>query len=316
MTSGSKKVKISGKEVMLKNKSYFKKSMGDEAGAAPKKGIITSTNRGKVYFNAWSMDVKFEGENVVRHLDLTTHNHASPPGQTPPWPFVDKASMTPEQQEACEKDKNKEKEACSEYKPHKKDGLDVCQEAGLSDSISRNKEAVTQRVQKANANRCSAARRCQLLPYDAEPRDGIHGCCPSQTPDHIIPKSSFFLGAVKDSKFVDGWGDYKKEKAPCMCLEGANNTHGNHGLRHAHHKAFSEVSKGSMISFNKEAEHCSKGAKAVAPQCEEACINAQLVRGHKGMGDQSKKIKHSPSGSTLSKDEVNNRLKSFNSKAR
>ena len=35
---------------------------------------------GKVYFNAWSMDVKVEGENVVRHLDMTTHNHGSGPG--------------------------------------------------------------------------------------------------------------------------------------------------------------------------------------------------------------------------------------------
>ena len=87
-TDGSSTVKISSQEVMLKNKSYFKKSTGDEAGAAPKKGVVTSTNRGKVYFNAWSMDVKAEGENVVRHLDLTTHNHNPPPGQTPPWPFA------------------------------------------------------------------------------------------------------------------------------------------------------------------------------------------------------------------------------------
>ena len=57
---------------MLKNKSYFKKSTGDEAGCAAKKGVITSVNRGKVYFIAWSMDVKVEGENVVRHLDMTT----------------------------------------------------------------------------------------------------------------------------------------------------------------------------------------------------------------------------------------------------
>ena len=42
---------------------------------------MTSVNRGKVYFIAWSMDVKAEGENVVRHLDMTTHNHASPSGQ-------------------------------------------------------------------------------------------------------------------------------------------------------------------------------------------------------------------------------------------
>src|SRR5215510_5953635 len=37
-TNGSKTVKINGKPVMLKNESYFKKSSGDEAGAAAKKG--------------------------------------------------------------------------------------------------------------------------------------------------------------------------------------------------------------------------------------------------------------------------------------
>jgi hypothetical protein len=95
-TKGSKNGKISGKEIMLKNKSYFKKSSGDEAGSAPKKGIVTSKIQGKVYFNSWSMDVKFEGENVVRHLDLTTHNHASPPGQTPPWPYVDTMALSTE----------------------------------------------------------------------------------------------------------------------------------------------------------------------------------------------------------------------------
>src|SRR5688500_5667261 len=44
---GSRRVKISGKEVMLRNKSYFKKSTGDEAGCAPKKGVVTSKNMGK-----------------------------------------------------------------------------------------------------------------------------------------------------------------------------------------------------------------------------------------------------------------------------
>lgn len=88
-TSGSKKVKVSGKEVMLKDKSYFKQSVGDEAGSAPKKGLITSKNKGKVFFTVWSMDVKVEGENAVRALDLTTHNHSSQPPNTPPWPHVD-----------------------------------------------------------------------------------------------------------------------------------------------------------------------------------------------------------------------------------
>src|SRR6266478_1026076 len=63
-SGGSKTVKISDQEVMLKNSSYFQKSMGDEAGCAPKKGVLTSKNMGKIYFNAWSMDVKIEGENA------------------------------------------------------------------------------------------------------------------------------------------------------------------------------------------------------------------------------------------------------------
>ena len=288
MTAGSKKVKISGKEVMLKNKSYFKKSMGDEAGSAAKKGVVTSVNRGKVYFISWSMDVKFEGKNVVRHLDMTTHNHASPIPNTPPWPFVDSAAMTAEQKEACEKDKQKEKKACEDYKPHKEDGLDVCKEAGLAGDISRKKGVATKRTKSANANECAAARKCQLLPYNAKPRDGINGCCPAQTPDHIVPKSSFFKKSVSDGQAVDGWEKYNKDKAPCMCLEGANNTHGSHGLRHAHHKAFSDFAKGDMVSFNQEASHCADGAKVVAPQCEKACIEAQLARGHKEMGDRRK----------------------------
>ena len=75
-SDGSTTVKISGGEVMLKNKSCFKKSMGDEAGCAPMKGVVTHKNTGKVYFTMWSMEVTVEGENVVRMLDLTTHNHA------------------------------------------------------------------------------------------------------------------------------------------------------------------------------------------------------------------------------------------------
>jgi len=96
-TDGSSTVKISGQEVMLKNKSYFKKSTGDEAGCAPKKGVVTSKNMGKVYFKAWSMDVKVEGENVVRHLDITTHNHASEGPNTPPIPNTDAMATAPDQ---------------------------------------------------------------------------------------------------------------------------------------------------------------------------------------------------------------------------
>lgn len=89
-SDGSTSVKISGEEVMLKSKSFFKTSSGDEAGSTPKKGMINSKISGKVYFTAWSMDVMFEGENAVRHLDLTTHNHGSTMNAAAPWPALSK----------------------------------------------------------------------------------------------------------------------------------------------------------------------------------------------------------------------------------
>ena len=80
MQNGSKTVVIKGKEVMLKDQSFYKTSpLGDEAATnSLGAGVITHVITGKTYCVAWSMDVKFEGQNVDRHTDLTTSNHASP----------------------------------------------------------------------------------------------------------------------------------------------------------------------------------------------------------------------------------------------
>lgn len=86
--NGTGTVKIGGKTVNIKNKSDLSKTSGTEAGAAAKKGVITSKNTGKGYFNSWSSDVKFDGEPVIRFTDLATNNHASPTGNTPPWQHV------------------------------------------------------------------------------------------------------------------------------------------------------------------------------------------------------------------------------------
>ena len=95
-SDGSTSVLIGGKEVMLKDQSAFKKSTGDEAGSAPKKGLINGKITGKVYFRSWSMGVLIEGQNVVRHLDLTTHNHASELGnEGSPWPQVERVASPP-----------------------------------------------------------------------------------------------------------------------------------------------------------------------------------------------------------------------------
>lgn len=78
MKNGSKSVKIKGKEIMLKDKSFYKTSpLGDEAATRSfGANVVSHVITGKTYCHSWSMDVKVEGLNVDRHLDLTTSNHA------------------------------------------------------------------------------------------------------------------------------------------------------------------------------------------------------------------------------------------------
>jgi len=90
LTSGSGTVKIGGKPISQENSSYYSKCSGDEAGAAAKKGVITSTNTGKVYAQAWSSDVKVESKGVARLGDMATSNHASNAGDAPPMVITGK----------------------------------------------------------------------------------------------------------------------------------------------------------------------------------------------------------------------------------
>jgi hypothetical protein len=86
--SGTGTVFIGGKTVSQKNKSYYSKTSGTEAGCAPKKNVITSVNTGKEYAHAWSSDVKMDGEPVSRFSDISSNDHASPTGGTPPFPKI------------------------------------------------------------------------------------------------------------------------------------------------------------------------------------------------------------------------------------
>ncbi len=87
-TNASKTVFISGKPIMKKDVSYFKKSTGNEPAAGPK-GQFTGVKKGKAYFTSWSMNVKVEGHNVDRHTDGMTHNHGSQSGNTGVWHYWD-----------------------------------------------------------------------------------------------------------------------------------------------------------------------------------------------------------------------------------
>jgi hypothetical protein len=79
---GSSTVKCDGNPICLKD-SNFSMSTGDEAGCAGG-GVASSKIKGKCEFVNFSFDVKIEGKNVPRALDMMLHNDKN----TPPMPVI------------------------------------------------------------------------------------------------------------------------------------------------------------------------------------------------------------------------------------
>lgn len=274
-TSGSTSVKISGKEVMLKNKSYFKRSMGDEAGCAPKKGVVTSKNMGKVYFTKWSMDVKVEGENVVRMMDLTTHNHGSSPGNSIPWLYTDEMDVS-QIPTGCKKQANDFNKACKGcVKSHPDGSMNL---AGTNTAMCEDKD-------------CKKARECVLTPYSM-------GCCDDKTPHHVVPKSQFKKRGASSYTLPAG-ASYDPNAAPCICADGHSHSTGKHGDIHEetnnltvnHASVLPHVSDtGKSIDSQArwtaaEAEKVGAEAVSTTTDCKPAkCVEDQLRKGHESMG--------------------------------
>jgi hypothetical protein len=64
-------VKADGEFIMIK-KSVFSTSTGDEAGSVG--GVVSNCTKGKAQFIAYSFDIKAEGQNVPRNLDMMKQN--------------------------------------------------------------------------------------------------------------------------------------------------------------------------------------------------------------------------------------------------
>jgi hypothetical protein len=294
-TEGSTTVLISGQEVMLKDKSYFKQSTGDEAGNAPKKGMLTGKIQGKVYFNSWSMDVKVEGENVVRHLDLTTHNHASKPGNTPPWPYTDQVAVALDH--PCVPAMKQEYAQCKEFAPYKEGGPSPCPPDPASKPGSDVKAMAYAKTivdDRNGAGACMQARRCMLQPYKKTAKNK-GGCCNGQTGHHLIEASAFYTVGrnAKEGVALKNCEEYAEANAPSICLEGTNHGVGTHGLMHTiqSKKALGKPAGIIPTSAGKtfSAEHATTvseaqtdGGDSVSETlgCDSKCIEAQLKDYH------------------------------------
>lgn len=83
---GASTVSCDGNPVCVKD-SNFMVSTGDEAGSLL--GVASNKIKGKAEFVNFSFDVKFEGKNVPRAMDLMLHNDKN----TPPFPVIQGPAM-------------------------------------------------------------------------------------------------------------------------------------------------------------------------------------------------------------------------------
>jgi hypothetical protein len=299
---GSKHVKISGDMVGLKDQSNYKKCSGDEAATKSfGMSVVTHNIQGKVFFTSWSMDVKIEGENAVRHMDLVTHNHMSMPGSTPPWMNVDEIA-TPGGADPCKGDRDKQEKACEDYKD---DPAGPCNAA----KPSRRKDSGEAHAlgDKVAADKCLAAMRCTLQPYKPTEgqKDKGHSCCGSQTPHHLIEASAVHASGRKGATLAGVGSDYREGAALSICAEGQTQFTGTHGMMHTFQSAGAAgapteslaVTGGGTVNApaTTYGEAKKKAAQAVTktfPEsaCSEDCIVHQLDYYHKrqGMKDDTK----------------------------
>jgi len=127
----------------------------------------------------------------------------------------------------------------------------------------------------AEMNPCIRARRCALVPYNQTENPASsrgNGCCPGQSGHHLLPSAMF-----------DGCDDYKESKAPTICVEGTNNTHGSHGVIHGKmndilEDKFPKTPKGAPIPKDKAIDSGAESVEKAFPEskCNKECLKAQL----------------------------------------
>jgi hypothetical protein len=252
-TNGSKTVMISGQEVMLKDQSTFKKSTGDEAATkAQGMGVVTHQITGEVSFTSWSMDVKIEGENADRHLDMTLHNEQCNPANTPPQVYVD--SMAFGNPPSCSKDSKRAQDSCGESK----------------------RRRFGTRVHRICSEECKKAMECILVPKG---EDKEKCCRPDNTGDHLIEDHwvrpggdllpSFAHIAAKPGGAYDG--------APCMCVN-RSRYKGKHGVAHAIRGVIEDSLIGKSFTYAKARSTAIRAHKDANPnsKCSAKCIKDQL----------------------------------------
>jgi hypothetical protein len=124
---------------------------------------------------------------------LTTHNHASLPGNTAPWMYQDAMAISLNRNDNCAKVKQEIDECC--------DDESEFAAAGPPPDGSCSRE-------------CCDAKKCALAPYGS----GMQ-CCDGKTKHHLVPDHCF-KDPGKAGGYYDGIEDLNYDKGLAICVDG------------------------------------------------------------------------------------------------
>ncbi len=260
LQDGAPSVLIDGNPVGT-SKSHLGTSTGNEVSKPTGGNLINGATKGKAYPKSYSMDVKAEGNPIWRHLDTATHNHASDPAGTPPWPAVAKMS-----QAVCN--------ACAN------DAEDPCK--------------LTPHDSKCPPDKDGNPR----YPHHLMPARNFLLGGKANEKINKSTKNPAHTEAMKAATCQPGCEGFRYRKAPCICVAGMNSTDTkpdgtfeNHGRIHRRQDlveakvAIACAANGApgTWSFPDARDTASKAAQEVTG-CSAACLAAQLDEHYTNMG--------------------------------
>jgi len=235
LKDGTKQVKVMGGPAMTKA-SHIARSTGNEAGTGG--GVVTGGKKGKAYVLTTSLNVRFEGELVVRHLDLLTHNHTGQmPGNTPPAPIIGAMAAAgadgSTSGDCCQGQAQKAERECQ------------CSEVIDEPYVNKKGETKTRKKRINCTEECRKAQKCTLV---TKKNDKTACCGDCNTGHHLIEAAALHdvgRGHGAWRKAADGTkikvpsipvqgvsSTYNERQAPCVCVDGVGHTTGNHGIMH------------------------------------------------------------------------------------
>lgn len=269
LADGATSVLIEGNPTGTK-KSKLSKSTGNEVSKPTGGGVASHATQGAAHFCSFSFDVKAEGEGVVRHMDITTHNHSTP-GNTAPWPVL--ASMAVAVVNAC----SQIPEDPCRLRPYK----EGCPKPRTPHHVLPSSFFVQEGLRPVNVRQVGGvwgAKKSHIIPPAAMLPQGA-----------TITKGVTILQQHVEATCVPGCESYRAKDAPCICVTGKGKDDQDsetgkllqHGRIHRRlDLAEGKAARSGGWVYAEARDAAAMAVEQVLHACSAGCIKAQLDEYH------------------------------------